>query len=118
MDIKFQEKTVWPGQTPTNTYSGYGPIFGVANPDGTIKQWRVAGWYSKLFGWPNGIPGWPYDLKANTLSDDWTWYSIANRNGEYCRYVYVKYQGQVSAAEYAPKGELVNTNAKLPPGAP
>jgi hypothetical protein len=119
-DLKFQEgKTmVYPGATPPNTYSGYGPIFGVANPDGSIKQWRVAGWYSKMLGWPNGIPGWPYDIKAGTVSDDWTWYSDAQRNGEYCRYVYVKWRGQVSAAEYSPKGDIVSTNSALPPGAP
>ncbi len=116
-NIPFQSVLLWPGETPPSDYSGYGPVFGVANPDGSIKYWWMAGWYSKQFGWRNGIDGWPYDLKPG-LSDDWTWYSVAQRDVEYCRFVYVKYQGQYSVAEYAPNGDLINTHATLPPGAP
>jgi phosphatidylserine/phosphatidylglycerophosphate/cardiolipin synthase-like enzyme len=71
-----------------------------------------------IFGWPNGIDKLPPDpIKGGTTSDDWTWYSFAQKNGEYCRFVYVKWKGQISAAEYSPEGKLINSNATLPPGA-
>jgi hypothetical protein len=118
-DVSFQATPYSSvGSTPNAKYSGYDPIFGIANPDGFINAWRVGGWYSKMLGWPNGIPGLPPDIKAGTVSDDWTWYSVAATNGEYCRFVYVKFKGQISAAEYSAKGDLVNPNATLPAGAP
>ncbi len=99
---------------------GYEPIFGLANPDGSMSQWKLAGWYARAFGWSNGIAEFPPQaLNAGAASDDWTWYSIHNKEaGQWCRYVYVKWKGQISAAEYSAKGDLINTNAKLPPGAP
>lgn len=101
------------------TVDGYDPVFGVANADGSINRWGLGGWYAKALGWSNGIEKFPPDpIQAGTTSDDWTWYSIAGLNGEYCRYVYVKWNGTINAAEYSPKGELVNAHATLPPGAP
>ncbi len=103
---------------PKLAQGGYQPVIGIANPDGTINRWRLAGWYAKALGWPNGIePFPPNPLAANAPSDDWTWYSVSNQ-GEYCKYAYVKWQGQTSAVEFAPDGTIVNTNATLPPDAP
>jgi hypothetical protein len=97
---------------------GYQPVIGIANADGTINRWRLGGWYAKAFGWRNGIEQFPPGpLAANAPSDDWTWYSVSQA-GEYCKYVYVKWNGQTSAAEFAPDGKLVNPNATLPAGAP
>jgi len=99
--------------------NGYQPVFVIANADGTVNRWSTAGWYSKLFGWPNGIEDFPpKPIPGNTNSGDWTWYSITQNNGEYCRFAYVRWQGQVYAAEFAPDGKLVNSNATLPEGAP
>ncbi len=103
---------------PEGTTGGYQPIIGIANGDGTINHWRSAGWYAKAFGWRNGIEKMPPDaLAANAPSGDWTWYSVTDQ-GQFCRYVYMKWNGQTLAAEYAPDGELVNGNAILPDGAP
>jgi|GEM_PF-1481725 len=103
---------------PKLAQGGYQPVIGIANADGSINRWRLAGWYAKALGWSNGIePFPPNPLAANSPSDDWTWYSIS-RQGEYCKYAYVKWQGQTSAVEFAPDGTIVNTNATLPPDAP
>lgn len=98
---------------------GYQPVFGIANADGTLNRWSSAGWYAKMFGWRNGIEDFPpKPVIGGTSSGDWTWYSVVQLNGEYCRFVYVRWKGQVLAAEYAPDGKLINVNATLPPGAP
>lgn len=103
---------------PTLVTGGFQPIIGIANADGTINRWVLAGWYAKIFGWSNGIEEFPpRPLGANAPSGDWTWYNVS-RPGEFCKFAYVKWKGQISAAEYAPDGKLVNTNATLPPGAP
>lgn len=103
---------------PTLTKGGYQPIIGIANPDGSINRWRLGGWYAKLLGWPNGIEQFPPGpLPANGPSDDWTWYSVSGP-GEFCKYAYVRWKGQVSAVEFAPDGTIVNRNAALPAGAP
>lgn len=97
---------------------GFEPVFGIANPDGSINRWALGGWYAKAFGWPNGIEKFPPDpIKAGTASGDWTFYSNTGAR-EYCRFAYVKWKGQISAAEFAGKGDLVNANATLPAGAP
>ncbi len=97
---------------------GYQPIFGIANADGSINRWMLAGWYAKAFGWPNGIEQFPPNgVAGGASSGDWTWYSVA-RAGEFCKFVYVRWKGQRSVSEYAPDGKLINTNATLPSGAP
>ncbi|MGE5138175.1 MAG: hypothetical protein ACM3JD_01825 [Rudaea sp.] len=121
-DMPFQNKTTLTSffflGKPIATVDGYEPIFGIANPDGSINRWALGGWYAKLLGWRNGYDEFPpLPIKAGSASGDWTFYSNVS-GGEYCRYVYVKWKGQVSAAEFAGKGELINTNAKLPVGAP
>ncbi len=114
-EVVFQQGNFTPpGVPPPATYSGYDPVFGIANPDGSLKQWRVGGWYSKLFGWPNGIPGYPAPVPAGQNSGDWTWYSVAQNNGEYCRYVYVQSQGKKYGAEYNAQGQLINRNVTIP----
>lgn len=122
-DMQFQDLTqFWKhpiGAFPGDTSAGYQPVFGIANPDGTINRWARAGWYAKLFGWPNGIEDLPpKSVVGGSSSGDWTWYSVAQNNGEFCKFVYVRWKGQVTAAEYAPDGKLINTNATLPQGAP
>lgn len=103
---------------PKYAQGGFQPIFGVANADGSINRWTLAGWYAKAFGWPNGIEEFPPSgVAGNATTGDWTWYSIA-REGQFCKYVYVKWKGQTSVAEYSPDGKLINANATLPPGAP
>jgi hypothetical protein len=98
---------------------GYQPVFVIANADGSINRFSAAGWYARAFGWSNGIVEFPPNpVLGGANSGDWTWYSNVQTNGEYCRFVYVRWKGQVQAAEYAPDGKLVNTNAALPPGAP
>jgi hypothetical protein len=93
----------------------YRPVFGVAAADTSIAHWWNAGFYSKIYGWPNGIEGLPPTIPAGQSSYTWTWYSVAQNNGEYCRYVYVQLRGKTFAAEYSPQGDLVNKNATLPP---
>lgn len=98
---------------------GFQPVFAIANADGTINRWSAAGWYAKMFGWPNGIEDFPpKPVVGGASSGDWTWYSVVQNNGEFCRFVYVRWKGQALAAEYAPDGKLINVNATLPPGAP
>jgi hypothetical protein len=97
---------------------GYEPVFGIAGPDGSIIRWGLGGWYAKRLGWPNGYEEFPPGpIKAGAPSGDWTFYSDVT-TGEYCRYAYVKWKGQISAAEFSGKGDLVSTKATLPPGAP
>lgn len=103
---------------PTDSLGGYQPVVGIYNGDGTLNHWQSAGWYAKAFGWRNGIEQFPPDpLAARADSGDWTWYGVPEQ-GQYCRYVYMRWKGQVSAAEYSPDGKLINTNATLPAGAP
>lgn len=107
------------GPFPDSKTDGYQPVFGIANADGSINRWWRAGWYAKIFGWPNGIEDLPpKPVVGGASSGDWTWYSVVQNNGEYCRYVYTRWKGQVSVGEYAPDGKLINANATLPPGAP
>jgi hypothetical protein len=120
--MPFQNATTFTkypiGPIASGTIDGYQPVIGIANPDGSINHWAMAGWYSSYFGWPNGITDWPpKPIPANADSGDWTWYSNSDQ-GQYCRYAYVKWKGHVSAAEFSGKGDLVNANATLPPGAP
>ena len=96
-------------------WPNYQPVFGVAAADTSIAHWYKAGFYSKLYGWRNGIEGLPPTIPAGQSSYTWTWYSVAQNNGEYCRYVYVVLQGKTYAAEYSPQGDLVSKNATLPP---
>jgi len=103
---------------PEGTVGGYQPIVGIANADGSINHWQSAGWYAKAFGWRNGIEKMPPDgLAAGAPSGDWTWYGVTDQ-GQFCRFVYMKWDGQTTAAEYAPDGKLTDGNATLPPGAP
>lgn len=98
---------------------GFQPVIAIANADGTINRWSAAGWYAKMFGWPNGIEDFPpKPVVGGASSGDWTWYSVVQNNGEFCRFAYVRWKGQVLAAEFAPDGKLINTNATLPDGAP
>lgn len=121
-DMPFQNKETltnyfFLGRAP-KTIDGYEPVFGIAGPDGSIVRWGLGGWYAKMLGWRNGYDEFPPSpIKAGTPSGDWTFYSNAS-TGEYCRYVYVKWKGQISAAEFSGKGDLVSSNATLPPGAP
>lgn len=103
---------------PVGPLGGFQPIVGIANGDGTIAKWQLAGWYAKAFGWRNGIEEFPpHGIAAKGDSGDWTWYGV-NQAGQYCKYVYVKWNGHTVAAEFSPQGELVNPNAALPAGAP
>lgn len=96
---------------------GYEPVIGIANGDGSISKWALAGWYAREFGWPNGMEPFPPNALNPGLSDDWTWYSVS-RGGQYCRFAYVKWKGQISGVEFSPQGDVINTNAKIPADAP
>ena len=38
-------------QDVIGTVDGYEPVFGIANPDGSLNRWALGGWYAKLLGW-------------------------------------------------------------------
>ena len=98
------------------TYPDYAPSYALAQPDGEILKfgYHLGGYFHKEDGWENGISGDPPPIPAHQSSFVWTWYGFTEGPGTFCKYFYVRWQGKNLAAEFDPKGKLINPNVNIP----